>query len=318
MEHLQFADFHCDTILSVVLDNVDFSARNQTGHLDFPRLVESDFLFQCFAAFCEPKFAQEGMLRQTLRLLDACQQSIFSHPQVCLVTRGDFPLAKGSVAGLLAIEGAGFIGEDLFLVDLVHHMGVRLITLTWNGRNTLADGVGLKETAGGLTLLGQKAVKRMQELDIIVDLSHLAEKGFWDTAFITSRPLVASHSNAKALCQHPRNLTDQQIKEIGQTQGLIGLNLAPAFISESPEDRTVKHLARHAAHMAQLIGPQGICLGFDLDGISSLPQGMKDITSTPMVVEALAQAGFSPTEIRMICFDNLVSFVRRYLGGESS
>lgn len=318
MDRQQFADFHCDTILSVVLDNVDFSARNQKGHLDLPRLIESGFMFQCFAAFCEPRYGQEGMLRQTLRLLDACHQHIFSHPQVHLVTKGNFSLEEGSVAGLLAIEGADFIGDDLFLVDLVHHMGVRLITLTWNGRNTLADGVGLKETAGGLTLLGQKAVKRMQELDIIVDLSHLAERGFWDTVSITSRPLVASHSNAQALCQHPRNLTDQQIKEIGQTQGLIGLNLAPAFVSEKQDDRTVKQLARHAAHMAQLIGPQRICLGFDLDGISSLPQGMKDITSTPMVVEALAQAGFSPSEIRMICFDNLVAFVRRYLGGESA
>jgi membrane dipeptidase len=217
------------------------------------------------------------------------------------------------LAGLLAIEGADFLGDDLFLIDLVHHLGVRLITLVWNGRNSIADGVKVRENAGGLTGIGTQAVKRMQELGIIVDVSHLSEKGFWDVSRVTSRAFVASHSNARAVCDHPRNLWDDQIREIAKNKGLIGMNLCRPFVAAQEEDQTLATVIRHISHIADVAGTEVLCLGCDLDGIREMPTGMADVRDVVRIADLLGEAGFLPAEIEAITSKNLLRFVKNNL-----
>ena len=308
----KFADFHCDTLLNIYFRDLDFGQVNLSGHLDLPRLREANHVFQCFAVFADPKFGQEAALRQTLGLIEAAREKIFSLSEITWVKRAT-DLEGANLAGLLSIEGADFLGTDLFLLELVHHLGVRLITLTWNGRNSIADGVGVGENCGGLTTFGVDAVKKMQALNLIVDVSHLGEKGFWDLARITAKPFVATHSNAWEVCNHPRNLKDEQIREIARNNGLIGMNLCPSFIAAEPEERTLATVVKHIRHLADLVGTSAICLGCDLDGIKALPTGMKDVRDVVGIADLLGEAGFSRAEIEGICSSNLLRFLRNNL-----
>lgn len=304
-------------MLNIYLKDLDFAKENQFGHLDLPRLLSVNHLFQCFAVFVDPKYGQEAALRQTLRLVDIARESIFSLPQVTWVkSAGDLQAAEkdGSLAGLLSIEGADFLGDDLFLLDLVHHLGVRLITLTWNGRNSIADGIQVGGNGGGLTAIGYNAVKKMQELSIIVDVSHLSEKGFWDVSKTASKPFVASHSNAWQVCNHPRNLKDDQVREIARNKGIIGMNLCRPFVATERSEQTLETVVRHVAHIAEVAGTEVLCLGCDLDGIREMPEGMKDVRDVPRIAELLAEAGFSSQEVEAICSANLLRFVESYLG----
>ena len=308
----KFADFHCDTLQNICLGQ-DFSSSNQTGHLDLPRLLAANYIFQCFAAFFDPALGQEAALRQTLRLLNTAGESIFSLPGVRWVkAAGDIQAAKdGELMALLSIEGADFIGTDLFLLELVHNMGVRLITLTWNGRNSLGDGV--RAGSGGLSNIGYKAVKAMEDLSIIVDVSHLAEMGFWDVCSAANKPFVASHSNAWTICPHPRNLKDEQIREISRAGGLIGMNLCPPFIAEDREGQSLPALVRHMSHIAAVGSVDILCLGADLDGIEELPQEMEDVRDIAKLPGLMEAAGFSPKEIQAVCAGNLLRFLQENL-----
>ncbi len=309
----QFADFHCDTLLKVSKGLVDFSCSQEKGHLDLNRLLATNYVFQCFAAFFEPSLGQEAALRHTLRLLNIAREKILTLPQVQWVKRAeDLDGGGDKLLALLSIEGADFIGSDLYLIELVHTMGVRLITLTWNGRNSLGDGVKVGG-GGGLTKLGTKAVNVMQDINIIVDVSHLGERGFWDVASAAEKPFVASHSNAWALCQHPRNLKDEQIREISSHGGLIGVNLCPAFIAQSREGQTLDALVRHISHIAEVGGVDCLCLGADLDGIEELPIDMVDVKDMGQLPGLLEDVGFSSIEIQAVCAANLIRFLRNNL-----
>lgn len=311
-----FADFHCDTLLNIYLRDMDFAQLNKAGHLDLPRLRQAGFLFQCFAVFTDPKFGQEAALRQALRLIDIAREKIFSHPDIAWLKSADDldrALEAGKVSGLLSIEGADFLGDDLFLLDLVHDMGVRLITLTWNWRNTIADGVKVGGN-GGLTDFGKRAVRKLQELGIIVDVSHLSESGFWDVNKICTKPYVATHSNAWEICHHPRNLKNEQIKEIARAKGLIGMNLCRPFVAAEAERQTLSTVVQHIRHIADLVGTEVICLGCDLDGIKDMPQGMKDVRDLTGLPDLLIDAGFTGEEIEAICSGNLLRFIKTNLG----
>lgn len=312
---MRFADFHCDTLLKLIADKTEFAGPNEAGHLDLSRLLATNFAFQCFAAFFYPDLGPERALRHTLFLLNAAKERIFSNPQVIWVKNAaDLDKAQpGRLMAMLSIEGADFLGSDLFLLDLVYNMGVRLITLTWNGRNSIADGIGVGKNCGGLTELGIRAVQTMEELGILVDVSHLAEKGFWDLASIAGKPFVASHSNAQAVCPHPRNLTDRQILEIDRRGGLIGMNLCPDFIAERREDQDLKMLVRHMSHIAEIASADLLCLGCDLDGIGELPLHMNDVTDIVQLPQIMADAGFNSEEIQNICGGNLVRFLKTAL-----
>jgi membrane dipeptidase len=193
----------------------------------------------------------------------------------------DEALSAGRIGLLLHLEGCRPLMGSLAGLHSLFELGIRSAQLTWNGGNELADGVGVPEP-GGLTKLGREAVREMQRIGVLVDVSHLAPTGVRDVLELAERPVVASHANAAALHPHPRNLTDEQIRGIAATGGVIGLCFVPTFIG-SPA--TVERLVDHADHMAALVGPEHIALGPDYVEMA-LPTMLADMRGDPMYADA--------------------------------
>ena len=218
-----FVDFHCDTLYRLVNKKTDFFEGTEEGHVDFPRMKEGKVHLQVFAVFVDPKFMRKNAATMALKLINKMHEIVEKSSEIELVLQGediDRIKKEGKIGALLSIEGGEALEGEIALLRMFYKLGVRAITLTWSLRNDLGDGVdGVPDS--GLTSFGKEVVKEMNRLGMIVDVSHLNEKGFWDVIDISEKPVIASHSNAKALCSHRRNLTDEQIKAIAQKGGVI-------------------------------------------------------------------------------------------------
>src|SRR5690606_7904938 len=203
-------------------------------------------------------------------------------------------VASGNLAAILHIEGAEAIDPALHNLDVLHEAGLRSLGPVWSRPNIFGHGVPFRfpstpDTGPGLTDLGKELVRRCNSLGIMIDLSHITEKGFWDVAALSDAPLVASHSNAHAVCPHARNLTDKQFDAIRERGGLVGLNYATAFLR--PDGRMnaqtpLDVMLRHIDHMVERLGIDGVGLGSDFDG-ATVPDAIGDAAGLPALVEAL-------------------------------
>ena len=210
---------------------------------------------------------------------------------------------NGKIAALIAIEGAELIGCDIAGLERAYDKGVRLINLCWNYDNALC-GAANSPTRSGLTKRGAEYVRKMQEMGIVVDLSHASEQTFWDVAEITRRPIIAGHSNSRAVCDTPRNLKDEQFKAIVNLGGVAGLNLYPDFLKQNGE-ASVDDIIRHAEHFLELGGEKALCLGGDLDGIECTPKGITGIESYGEIYDAMLKRNYPETLVRDIFYNNL-------------
>ena len=293
METVFTVDGHCDTMLRVMNDpEFDFLARNSDGHLDLPRLKKGGVNLQIMALFVEKRFKPFQALPRTLemagalhRLLDQCREDVtLIEKTQDLEEVGRDSKPQGF---LMALEG----GEALCSSDVLYSffkLGLRLVTLTWNQRNQLADGVGESCTGGGLTKLGRELVEEMNNLGIGVDVSHLSEKSFWDVAEVSRKPLIASHSNAYAICDHQRNLKDDQISAIVESQGIIGINFCSFFLNKTRQT-SIEDILRHIDYLGEGWGFDCIGLGTDFDGIGYPPTDLQDISRLPELFKKLKE-----------------------------
>src|SRR2546428_9989339 len=222
-------DLHNDLMLEVQAAKRDITIRSSTGHSDLPRLREGGVDGQCFALFVHPKEADRGFARVT-ELLDAFDRLAAANDaalgRATSVAEIERLQQAGRLAVVLAIENGSALGDDLHHLDAVYERGVRMMSLTWNNSNGLADGA-MESRHGGLTPLGQRVLNRMQELAMVVDVSHLSEKSFWDTLAVTRGPIVATHSNAAALTPHPRHLNDEQLRLVARPRRGVGGKFYP-------------------------------------------------------------------------------------------
>ncbi|NJE04118.1 dipeptidase [Thermococcus sp. MV11] len=224
-------------------------------------------------------------------------------------------IREGRVALWLGLEGGESIGESLDLLEVFHRLGLRVLTLTWSLRNAIGDGV-FERTNGGLTNFGVEVVGKAEELGIVLDLSHINEAGFWDALEVTSFPVIASHSNARKLCDHPRNLTDEQLKAIAERDGVVGAVAIPGFVDR--ENPTLEKYVEHIIYMADLIGYRHVGLGFDfvyyLPGWSGRSvEGFEDESRIPALLARLRE-NFSEKEVEAIAFKNLERVFERVVG----
>jgi len=217
---------------------------------------------------------------------------------------------NGPFTALLGAEGLAAVGTDDGLLEDYYAQGVRLAMLTWNEANALAAGAMSGEDYG-LTEAGVRAARRLRRLGMAVDVSHLNERGFWDVVRLADGPVLASHSNCRALCGHPRNLTDEQLRAVRDTGGVVGLNAYRGFVSERREDQTVETLARHAAHMAEVMGVEHVCCGFDF--CEFLPgegecnaAGLEDCGKAGAFFACLEAQGFTRRERELVARENLL------------
>jgi membrane dipeptidase len=239
----------------------------------------------------------------------------------------DFEIAKkeNKFGAMIGLEGLSYIKENDGTIDALYNFGARHASLTWNEENELATGVKGNPDRG-LTNLGKTIIKRMEELGIIVDVSHANEKTFWDIASEASKPIIASHSNCKALCDHPRNLTDEQIKEIKNSGGVIGINAFPDFVNKDKKKRNIENLANHIDYIVGLAGIDHVGFGFDFcdfltgDTMASFAEdseetvkGLENVSKVPQLISILRQKGYSEKDIEKIKNKNFMRIIKEII-----
>jgi membrane dipeptidase len=314
-----FCDAHVDTLSKMLDFNRETLADIPSdSHVTASRLRRSAVGVVVFAMFTERYDPSLPPLPRTLRMIDMAYSIARENSdwvEIATDTKSiRRALKSGRKAIVLSIENGISIEGDLGLLRNVHRLGVRLMSLTWNYRNRLGDGVvGSPARRRGLTPLGRETLREMERLGMIVDVSHLSEKTFWDVIEAAERPVVATHSNAFALCPHPRNLTDDQIRAISESGGFIGLNFCPAFLDFS-EEVSIRDVVHHARHIAEVGGVEVLAVGSDYDGIYNTPKGLEHIGKIGKLAGALSKAGFSRLEVEAIAHGNFLRVFREVCG----
>ena len=229
------------------------------------RLRAGGVKVQILPLFVEDHLLPDLGLRDLLRSLEAVRADLDEDDSVMRLAASmgeiDQALADGRIAGVIALEGCDGLGGDPAILRLLYRLGVRMVAFTWNRRNEFADGLGEGDGAAGLSRSGRVALREMNDHRILCDVSHLAEPGFWDVAKLNQGPFIASHSNARAICGHPRNLTDDQLRAVAKSGGVVGLNFYGGFVD--PTQPTTGRLVDHLAHIADTIGIDHVGIGTD-------------------------------------------------------
>lgn len=336
-------DGHNDTLLHIHQhergEGRTFFERSEHGHIDLPRARDGWLAGGIFAIFVPPEEERpDSVVKMTdagyewppappidtdyaTRFTDAVidrMEGILAQGEgeVCLVRNGAELrrcLHDGVLAMVLHFEGAEALGTDLGMLDRYYDRGLRSLGLVWSRANAFADGVpfcfpGSPDTGAGLTALGFDLVKRCDELGVAIDLSHLNEAGFWDVKRTSKNPLIASHSNAHALCASTRNLTDDQLAAVGDSGGLVGVNYAVPFLradGKRIEDTPLTEQVRHATYIAERIGIDHVGLGSDFDGAMVSSQ-LGDVTGLPKMIAEFRAAGWGDEDLHKVCHENWV------------
>ena len=217
-------------------------------------------------------------------------------------------ISEGKCAALLSIEGAEQIECSIEKLHTAHEKGVSIIHLCWNFDNVLTGSA--TDGQGGLTEAGRRFAREVCDLGMVIDLSHISERAFWDVLELTDRPVLAGHSDAAGVCPHPRNLTDEQFSALAKRGGVAGLNLSPRFLGLG---RDIDAVVAHAEHFLALGGEKAVCLGTDLDGVAELPVGLTGIQDFGMLYEAMLRKNWSEEQVRDVFFGNLSAFLERAL-----
>lgn len=307
------------------------------GHIDLPRARAGGLAGGLSAIFVPPPSmrpdangdflapAESDALRETMaqaHLLFELERRSGGGLTVCR-SAGAIreSLAAGSFAAVFHIEGLEMVGPDLDALDVLHQAGLRTLGPVWSRPNIFAHGVPFRypsspDIGPGLTDAGRRLVAACNRLKILVDLSHLNEQGFWDVERLSDAPLVASHSNAHALCPHSRNLTDRQLDAIGASGGLVGINFGVLFLREDGVkrgDTTLERIVDHIVYVADRIGIDHVAFGSDFDG-TMVPDGLRDASGLPRLMEALERRGFDQDALEKIAHRNWIAVLERTWG----
>lgn len=307
-------DAHIDTLYRLLRSKQTLA--EPIGHVNLPKIHQAKLGAQFFAAFVDPCYYNGLALHNTMEMIDLFWQMLEQYPdKLTFAGSGQDILSaqeKGYLACLLAIEGGEALEGKLANLRMFHRLGVRLLTFTWNYRNDLGSGQGEGESGGGLSRFGKEVVVEMNRLGMLIDVSHLNEPGFWDVLNYSQKPVLASHSNAKALCNHPRNLTDEQIRALAERGGVIGINFYAKFLKREGE-ATIHHVVEQIEYLAKVGGESCVALGSDFDGMDHTPVDLEDCSKIPQIASLLAQRGFGTTSIEKIMGGNLLRICQEVL-----
>jgi membrane dipeptidase len=316
-----------------------FFERSERGHLDLPRAHEAGFAGGFFAVWVppdpsarRPELGHISTVSAAEAVLPPAVEYSYALPLAIATTATLFRLEaesggklkvvrtaaelrsclnNGVMAAILHFEGAEMIDPQLNALEVFYRAGLRSIGPAWSRPNAFCEGVPFRfpsspDTGPGLTPDGKRLIRRCNELGVMVDLSHLNERGFWDVAGISTAPLVASHSNVHALSASPRNLLDTQLDTIRDSDGLVGVNFAVAFTRDDGKKdggTPLELLARHFEYMCERIGPDHVAFGSDFDG-TKISDEMHDVAGLPKLVQILRDRGFSEVDLRKMGHEN--------------
>lgn len=308
---MKIIDLHCDTISRICERGEELYSNS--GHFDIERALKSGISVQFCAMFA-------SCADTNLSLRQVCQQVEYFHrqlqenqPNLFLVDTGyalQMDENQHRLGLILHLEGAEALGHDMDILYLLYRLGLRSLGLTWNFRNQFADGIGEGLNAGGLSKKGRQVIREMEKLGIMLDLSHIAPRGFYDALEIYPYPALVTHANARSLCDHNRNLDDRQLKALAENGGIVGINQVSDFVS-SDNKANLEKLVDHILYIVELIGVEHVALGSDFDGADDIVlPGVQEYAS---LLAALSQKGLSKREVALICHDNAFRVITQVL-----
>ena len=308
-------DLHCDTALALLGKSMNEagSLRKNESHIDLERASKLGGYAQCFACFTTPYMEQWAKVSPIVifeRELATIQREVDKNKDLISIAYSAAEIEqnqeKGMMSAILTLEGTAGIGYDPALLEDLHAIGFRISSLGWNESNPLT---GSHKTGGGLPDQGREFVKEAQRLGILVDVSHISDEGFWDMMDITNAPIIATHSNSRAVWNESRNLTDEMFLAICKTGGVAGYNACAEFTGEHP---TIDTICDHIFHFMEL-DPSGkhIALGGDLDGVDNMPAGFEGVQSWPVLAQRLLERGLSEETVMDIYWNNILGVMKR-------
>lgn len=345
MSKYSIFDGHNDTLLRFYqnddVDYIDFLSEMDGGHIDLARARRGGFAGGFFAVYVpnpERRIDPDSMPDLSKPYTPPAVEFVYSQGVAQRMTADLFRLEaesegqikvvrsadelqncidNGVFAAILHFEGAEAIDEDLNALEVFYRAGLRSLGIVWSRPTIFAHGVPIAfpsspDIGPGLTDAGVRLVRRCNELGILIDLSHMNEKGFWDVAALSDAPLVATHSNAHALCPISRNLTDKQLDAIKASDGMVGLNFATGFLNEDGSwdaDRPLDVMARHLDYLVERLGETRVGLGSDYDG-ARVPEAVGDVSKLPNLIAALQDAGYNDELLHKLAHQNWVRVLR--------
>ncbi|WP_062047210.1 dipeptidase [Bacillus sp. JCM 19034] len=302
-------DCHCDALLKLWEQPYRNFRNSEEIDSNYERLVEGHVKLQFFAIFVEPWIKQEQKFQVVIEQIDHFYKSVLVQPKIRHIKNWEDinSLQEGEIGAVLALEGVDAIGDDITKLSLLRHLGVLSVGLTWNQANLVADGVD-EDRGAGLTNFGREVVQFLNEHKLLTDVSHISVNGFWDVMELAHKPL-ASHSNAKALCSHQRNLNDDQIRALVKKEGFIGLVFHPLFLMNDGK-ATIEHIVDHIDHFCALGARNYIGFGSDFDGISSYVEHLRHSGHFVYLGEQL-EKHYSSSFVKQLMYENAFAFFNR-------
>ena len=314
---MRIIDFHCDTISKIYdyrNNGEDINLKQNNLHLDIDKMKKSDYMLQVFASYINLKY-DKNPLQNCLNHIDLLYKELEKYKDDISIVYNYEDIIRNKknnkISALISIEEGGVCKGDLALLRNFYRLGVRMMTLTWNYENELSYPNGhyydeVRNERKGLKEKGFEFIKEMEDLGMIIDISHLSDDGIYDVYNNTKKPFIASHSNARSICSHGRNLTDDMIKKIGERGGLIGINFYSTFLKDNltyKDTSMIKDIIDHMKYISNIGGIDVVGVGTDFDGIDCGLE-FKDSSNMQLIAEDMKKNGFSEEEIEKVFYKN--------------
>ncbi len=317
---MNLIDLHCDTFYRMKECSTKQNILQNQFHVDLEKLKKVRSYIQCFALFSDAHICVKNGIEPwtyILELYSLLKEELEKTNGLLEVARSieeaDAIKSRGHISALLTVEDGGIINNEMKRLDLLYKMGIRMLSLTWNYSNSLGH-PNLQSTSHlGLTSFGFDTVGRMNELGMMIDVSHLSDKGFWDIIDASTKPILASHSNARAVIERNRNLDDKMIKALAEKGGIMGLNFCPYFLSSKSDVMVIDDLIKHLIHIRNVGGAEVMAIGTDFDGMNGELE-IQHIGQMDKLTDALMKAGFSDLDIERLYYKNAKRLFKDVIG----
>ena len=350
-------DSHIDTVQRVLVMDEDLAKRWDVGHVDIPRLHEGGTHAPFFALWVPVYFPGAEAVRRTLDLRDAMETLFEAHKDKIelATTASDIEriVKSKKIAAFLTVEGGHTIDDDLRVLRMYYQLGIRSMTLTHSRNNNWADSATDKPVHNGLTDFGKEVVREMNRLGMVVDVSHVADKTFFDALAVTNKPVMLTHSSMRAISDVPRNVTDEMLWALAKNGGVVGITFGEGFVNPKDAEAlraaieiettapvqtgrtlddyaaqdvrrlfgtrvkvaaTVEDVADHIDHAVKIAGIDHVGIGSDFDGVSGPPNGLDDVSRMPALIAVLLERGYSDRDLKKILGENTLRVIREVTG----
>jgi membrane dipeptidase len=303
-------DGHTDVLYALAFQRRSFAERSEKGHVDLPRMHEANVAAAFFAIFpgTNQYYIQKGA-HELLNLVEEPKNKLMFIKSVADLEKAE---KEGKVGVVFHIEGVGGFDSDFHLMNILYRLGLRSFGITWSDENIFGTGSSFMPNAPkdtrGITAEGRELILEANRLGIIVDVSHLSDKSFWDVLEITQKPIIASHSSCRAISPHVRNLDDEMIQALADANGVMGINFGNSFLRKDCErnaDTPLSVVIDHVDHVVNLVGADHVAFGSDFDG-TAVPDEIQDVTGFNKLREEMEKRGYSKQDLNKICHGNFI------------